>query len=72
MTQTQPLAKGKRITGQDREKLAKDLAAKYGAGASVRELADEIGRSYAFTHRILTEHGVELRPRGGANRKGKH
>lgn len=62
------LAKGKRITGSDRDKLAKDLKKQYQAGASIRELANETGRSYGFIHRLLSDSGVKLRGRGGATR----
>ena len=62
------LKKGARITGGDRTKLAADLKRKYTAGASIRELAAETGRSYGFVHRILTENDVPLRGRGGATR----
>lgn len=68
------IAKGRRITGADRDKLAGDLKKKYESGASIRELAAETGRSYGFVHRVLSESGVTLRGRGGATRgkaKGK-
>jgi len=63
------LRKGTRVTGSDRSKLAADLKGRYDAGESIRSLASATGRSYGFIHRILTEHGVELRGRGGATRK---
>jgi len=63
------LRKGTRVTGTDRSKLADDLKHRYDAGESIRSLASATGRSYGFIHRILTEHGVELRGRGGATRK---
>lgn len=62
------IAKGRRITGAERDKLAGDLQKKYNAGASIRELAAETGRSYGFVHRVLSESGVALRGRGGATR----
>ncbi len=62
------LAKGKRITGAERESLAKDLKQRYSAGASIRELAAETNRSYGFIHRLLSDSGVKLRGRGGATR----
>ena len=49
------LAKGKRITGSERDKLAKDLKKQYQGGASIRELANETGRSYGFIHRLLCQ-----------------
>ncbi|HEU4490721.1 MAG TPA: helix-turn-helix domain-containing protein [Jiangellales bacterium] len=62
------LAKGARISGSDRDKLATDLRKKYEGGASIRDLASETGRSYGFVHRVLSETGVQLRGRGGATR----
>lgn len=61
------LRKGARITGTDRNKVFTDLKKKYEKGVSIRQLADESGRSYGFIHRVLSEGGVTLRPRGGAN-----
>jgi hypothetical protein len=60
--------KGARITGSDRSKLAGELKKKYVAGASIRALAAETGRSYGFVHRMLSESEVPLRGRGGATR----
>jgi predicted transcriptional regulator len=62
------LAKGARITGPNRTKLAGDLKKRYDKGASIRELAEFSGRSYGFIHRVLAESGVTLRGRGGATR----
>jgi Helix-turn-helix domain len=62
------LKKGTRVTGADRTRLAGDLKKRYDAGESIRALASATGRSYGFVHRILTEHGVSLRGRGGATR----
>ena len=57
-----------RVTGEARDTLARDAVARYQAGASIREIADEHSRSYGFVHKILTESGVALRGRGGATR----
>jgi len=65
------LKKGARITGATRDKLAADLKKKYEKGASIRALAESTGRSYGFVHRMLSESGVHLRARGGANRDKK-
>ena len=65
------LKKGARVTGNERTKLAGDLKKKYAAGASIRALAEETGRSYGFVHRMLSESGVTLRGRGGATRGKK-
>lgn len=66
--------RGTRVTGADRDSLTADLRKKYENGASIRELADETGRSYGFVHRLLGESGVTLRGRGGApgRRKTPH
>ncbi len=57
-----------RVTGEQRAELARTLEGKYRAGASIRELASDTGRSYGFIHRVLTDAGVPLRGRGGATR----
>lgn len=62
------LAKGARITGAQREELTKTFAKRYAAGDSIRQLAEDSGRSFGFVHGILTEAGVTLRGRGGATR----
>ena len=64
----EPLKKGSRVTGAERDKLAADLRKKYDNGQSIRHLADAHGRSYGFVHRMLSESGAQLRGRGGATR----
>lgn len=64
-------SRGKRITGGERDKLAKELRKKYDAGLSIRTLADTYGRSYGFVHRVLLESGATMRSRGGATRKAR-
>lgn len=59
------MAGHKKITGVEREELAKKLRADYEAGASIRELADRQDRSYGFVYQLLVESGAELRNRGG-------
>jgi Helix-turn-helix domain len=59
------LAKGVRIEGAKRAKLTTQITARYVEGASIRDLADQYGRSYGFIHRIVTESGTPLRGRGG-------
>ncbi|MFZ2173876.1 MAG: helix-turn-helix domain-containing protein [Rhodococcus sp. (in: high G+C Gram-positive bacteria)] len=61
-------AKSARITGQSRAELQAQLKARYEAGASIRSLAREMGRSYGFVRNILAESEVPLRGRGGAHR----
>ncbi len=65
------IAKGQRITGADRDQLGTKLSKQYLAGASIRDLANETGRSYGFVHRILVDSGVKLRSRGGATVRKK-
>ena len=60
--------KGARVTGPDRESLAGEYAEKYNAGQSIRQIAEDAGRSFGFVHGVLKEHGVLLRGRGGATR----
>lgn len=62
-------AKGARIIGSTRDKLANDLKQRYENGASIRQLAEETGRSYGFIHRILGESGATLRSRGGGSHR---
>jgi hypothetical protein len=57
-----------RVTGAEREALARSLETQYRAGASIRELSASTGRSYGFIHRMLSDAGVPLRGRGGATR----
>ena len=65
------VTKGARISGAERERLTSTLQKKYEKGASLRELAEQTGRSYGFVHRILTDAGVTLRGRGGARKTKK-
>jgi predicted transcriptional regulator len=65
------VTKGVRITGAERERLTNTLRKKYEKGASLRELAEQTGRSYGFVHRVLTDAGVALRGRGGVTRETK-
>jgi transposase len=69
---TTPLVKGARITGKAKDKLTAEIAKKYNGGATIRELANEYGRSFGWMHRVLSEaEGVTLRGRGGATRGAK-
>lgn len=68
MTTTE-IVKGSHITGEARAQLAAELRQKYEAGAAIRELAVESGRSFGFVNTLLKESGATIRSRGGANRK---
>ena len=63
------LTKGRRIVGGERDKLAGELRRKYEGGASIRQLAEETGRSYGFVHGVLVGSGATMRGRGGSTRK---
>jgi hypothetical protein len=63
------LAKGRRITGDERGTLSDELRQQYEAGRSIRAIAKDTGRSYGFVHRVLQESGATLRGRGGATRR---
>lgn len=54
------------IRDDERDELREALKVRYQAGSSIRELAEETGRSYGFCNRLLHEANVTLRPRGGA------
>jgi hypothetical protein len=54
----------------DARKNARDKAARlYDAGATIRSVAAQLGRSYGGTRVLLLEAGVTLRARGGGIRK---
>lgn len=55
------------VRGKDRTKLKNDLKKRYRKGASIRQLAEEEGKSYGFIHRLLQEASTQLRSRGGAH-----
>lgn len=66
---TSTLRKGARITGAERDSVSAGIREQYLAGASIRTLAGDLGRSYGFVHRILVDEQVQLRGRGGAVRR---
>jgi hypothetical protein len=68
-TEIRRWGKGQRIVGAERQALANDLKVRYAEGASIRKLATSLGRSYGFVHRVLTDAGVSLRPKGGPRRR---
>jgi hypothetical protein len=69
MTELIPSSRHRRITGAERTRWATDAVRRYNAGDSIRTIATSTDRSYGFVHRVLTEAGVILRPRGGARRR---
>ncbi len=60
--------RGKRITGAERDKLAKKLLKEYKTGKSVRQLAVAHEVSIGRARNLLIEAGVEFRPKGGRSR----
>jgi hypothetical protein len=59
------IGKWSRVTGTDRKTLQTRVADMYlKDGMSIRAIADEVGRSYGATHRLLVDAGVAFRPRG--------
>ena len=61
--------KGARLTGDERDRMAKTVTSLYGEGKSIRDISAETGRSYGFVHRVLSESELTLRGRGGATRR---
>ncbi|MCA1706201.1 MAG: transcriptional regulator [Actinobacteria bacterium] len=59
------------MTGSARDEIAAQLRKDYENGTTLRDLAASSGRSYGFVHRVLTQAGVTLRPRGGNVRQAR-
>lgn len=66
---TERSARKPRIAGEERSRLGRDLAERYESGSSVRQLAADASLSIGLARTLLTEAGVEFRPRGGANHR---
>jgi hypothetical protein len=49
----------------ERTKLANSLGRRYTQGESIADIAASEGRSESWVHKLLTDHGFQLRPRGG-------
>lgn len=62
------IKKWARVTGTDRERMKRAAKASYEKGHSVRQIAEETGRSYGAIHRLLLDAGVTFRPRGNHRR----
>jgi hypothetical protein len=60
--------KGQRVIGPARDAMTGQAKEMYAAGNDIRLIAEHLGRSYGFVHRILTEAAVEFRSRGGNHR----
>ena len=62
------LAKGRRISAAERDKLGKRLLAEYQAGKSIRQICAATGYSIGRVRGLLIDAGVEFRGRGGRQR----
>ncbi|MBP5870899.1 helix-turn-helix domain-containing protein [Streptomyces scabiei] len=60
---------GAQLTGDVRTAACDKAAELYGQGATIRSVAEQLGRSYGGTRVLLLEAGVTLRGRGGGIRK---
>lgn len=54
----------KRLTGEERQRVAADLRDRYDAGATIKQLCKETGRSHGGITILLREAGTQMRPRG--------
>jgi hypothetical protein len=52
---------------EQRAPVARELAARYRNGESIRTIAASIGRSYCYVWHMLNQAGVQFRGRGGAH-----
>jgi hypothetical protein len=59
---------GTQLKPEQQKEVTSELRRKYDAGASIRTLMRESGRSYGYIHKRLVASGVEFRPRGGYQR----
>lgn len=63
-----PFTRYEHVSGPARENVRAAAAEQYAAGATVRAIAADLGRSYGFVHRLLVESGIELRSRGARSK----
>ena len=68
-TKTEESLKGRRITGNARTEIASGIRDRYHGGESIRQIAESMGRSDGFVHRVLNEAGADLRSRGRSGQK---
>ncbi|MBC9728824.1 helix-turn-helix domain-containing protein [Streptomyces sp. TRM68367] len=55
---------GRYVLGAERERYAKIAAERYAAGATIQDIADELGRSRSFVNGLLhRDTDIEVRPR---------
>lgn len=60
-----PITPAVRVLGDDRVYLTARVKEAYLAGESMREIGEQLNRSYGFVSKLLDEAEVERRPRGG-------
>ena len=65
----EPKKRNSPLLGQPRADMARRLVRGYATGQSIAQLAAEVGYSEGFVHRMLTESGMQLRPRGKPARR---
>lgn len=59
------------LEGAERRRVRADLADRYNRGATIKAIAEEVGRSYGSVHKLLTEAEVNFRsPHGHRSRGG--
>ncbi|MFE2967519.1 helix-turn-helix domain-containing protein [Streptomyces sp. NPDC059340] len=58
------------LQGAERRRVAAELAEKYKAGATIKAIAEEVGRSYGNVHQLLVEAEVDFRLSGGHQARG--
>ena len=63
------LARGKRLTGTERDKLVKRFGKLYEQGQSIRAIAASEGTSIGRARNLVVESGVQMRQRGGSTKK---
>lgn len=70
---TSPVAarRGKRVTGEARDKAGRRAVELYDQGKSVRQVQAILSWSYGATHRLLREYGAVLRGPGTPGRPRK-
>ncbi|MFF7880960.1 helix-turn-helix domain-containing protein [Streptomyces sp. NPDC020794] len=49
------------LEGAERRRVAADLADRYNRGATIKAIAEEVGRSYGNVHQLLVEAEVTFR-----------
>lgn len=57
------------LKGPERDRAAAEAADLYAQGATIRSIAQQLGRSYGGTRALLLDAKVQLRGRGGHLRK---